>query len=84
MKKRILIIIIAVTLTSCQRSCNSFERDFQTSDLNYSIKMYSGGHVVFEDHFKGIVNNSEHSDGVYYYKGDTLIEISGDYVLKAE
>lgn len=45
--------------------------------------MYSGGKVVYRDKFTGIVNNSEHSDGIYYYKKDTLIEMSGDYVLKS-
>lgn len=45
--------------------------------------MFSGGDTVFTDTFKGIVNNSESSDGVYYYKGETLIEVSGDYVIKS-
>ena len=45
--------------------------------------MYSGGDTVFYDRFNGIINNSEGSDGVYYYKGDTLIEVSGDYIIKS-
>lgn len=45
--------------------------------------MFSGGKVVFSDKFEGILNNSETSDGVYYYKGDSLIEISGDYTVKS-
>ena len=45
--------------------------------------MYSGGDTVFYDKFNGIINNSEGSDGVCYYKGDTLVEVSGDYIIKS-
>lgn len=82
--KKIVIIIGALTLTSCQRSCARFEKGIQTSERNYKIVMFSGGDTVFVDEFKGIVNNSETSDGVYYYnsKGE-LVEVSGDYVIKS-
>lgn len=59
-------------------------RSFQTSERNYTIVMFSGGDTVFVDKFdkfRGIVNYSGHSDGVYYYKNDGLIEVSGDYVI---
>lgn len=84
MKKTILIFASCLVLTGCQRGCTSCKRKVQSTELNYSIVMYSGGDTVFYDRFKGIVNNSEASDGVFYYKGDTLIEVSGDYVIKAE
>ena len=45
--------------------------------------MYSGGKVVFTDTVTAMINNSSSSDGIYYYKGDTLVEISGDYILKS-
>ena len=46
--------------------------------------MFSGGDTVFVDKFKGIVNNSENSDGIYYYKNGVLIEISGDYIVTSK
>lgn len=82
MKKTILLLCTAFLLTSCQRSCQKIDRAIQTTERNYTIVLFSGGDTVFVDTFKGIVNNSEHSDGVYYYNSkDELIEISGDYVI---
>ncbi len=72
-----------LSLSSCARSCESINKDFQSGDRTYEIYMYSGGRVIFHDKFRGIINNSEHSDGCYYSKGDTLIEISGDYTVKS-
>lgn len=83
MKQILLIFVTVLTLTSCQRGCSKCSRAVQTTDLNYEIVMYSGGDTVFHDKVKTIINNAEGSDGIYYYKGDTLIEISGDYVFKA-
>lgn len=45
--------------------------------------MFSGGDTVYQDRFTGIVNGEQHTDGFYYFKGDTLVEVSGDYVLKS-
>jgi hypothetical protein len=84
MKKTILIAIAVLTLSSCQRGCTKIERSFQTSERDYSIVMFSGGDTVFVDNFRGIVNNSEHSDGIYYYKNGELVEVSGDYVIKSK
>lgn len=83
MKKLIIYSAMFLTLTSCARSCQSFDRSFQTSARNNEVVMYSGGDTVFYDKFNGIINNSEGSDGVYYYKGDTLVEVSGDYIIKS-
>jgi len=84
MKKLLFITITALTLTSCQRGCTKLNKSFQTSERNYSITMFSGGDTVFVDSFRGIINNSESSDGVYYYNSkDELVEVSGDYVIKS-
>ncbi len=77
-------MILAVgLLSSCQRGCQRMERGFQTTERNYEVEMYSGGEVVFRDSFRGIVNESKESDGVFYFKGDSLIEVSGDYIIKS-
>lgn len=81
MKKIALLILIAVTFSSCQRGCTSFNRDFEVSERDYTLVMFSGGDTVFTDQFRGIVNNSKESDGIYYYKDGVLVEVSGDYVL---
>lgn len=83
MRKLLVIALGFFTLSSCQRSCTQLNRNIQTSERNYEVTMYSGGDTVFYDNFKGIINNSEGSDGIYYYKGDTLIEVSGDYIIKS-
>ena len=83
MKKIIIYSLICISLTSCQRSCQSFNKDFQTTDRNYEIIMYSGGDTVFYDKTKTIINSEKNSDGIYYYKEDTLIEVSGDYIIKS-
>lgn len=81
MKKITLIAALSVLLTGCQRSCMKMERNLQTTTRNYEVTLFSGGDTVFTDHFKGIINNSESSDGIYYYKDNVLIEVSGDYVV---
>lgn len=84
MRKSILIFIAGLGLTGCQRSCTACSRNMQESERDYSVLMYSGGDTVFYDQFTGIVNNNKESDGIYYFKGDTLIEVSGDYILKSK
>lgn len=74
---------LILMLASCQRACLSFQKDIQTSERNYEVIMFSGGDTVYTDRFEAILNDSKESDGMYYYKGDTLIEISGDYVIKS-
>ena len=83
-KSKITILLLALTLGSCQRSCEKFNRDVQISERDYTVVMFSGGDTVFVDNFTGIINNSEHSDGIYYYKNNELIEVSGDYVIKSK
>lgn len=81
--KYFLYSFLVISLTSCSRGCASFSKKMQTSSREYELTMYSGGQVVFQDRVHTIINSEESSDGIYYYKGDTLVEVSGDYILKS-
>jgi len=80
--KLISFALLLCLLSSCQRGCQRMKRKLTNSPRSYTIQMYSGGKVVFEDSFRGIINQEE-GNGCYYYKSDTLIELSGDYILKS-
>lgn len=82
--KKLLSLFLLFSLCSCQRSCQKLKRGYQAVDRQYTVCMFSGGDTVFVDQFKGIIENNDSSDGVYYFKGDTLIEISGDYIIISE
>jgi hypothetical protein len=84
MRKLLIVSLLALSLCSCQRSCAKWDKEHQTSARHYQVVMYSGGDTVFNDNFFGIINDAEGSDGCYYFKGDTLIEISGDYIIKSD
>lgn len=75
--------MMALLVNGCARSCESFERDFQTSDRHYHIKQYSGGVLIKEWDFAGILNNQENSDGYYFTMNDTLYEIGGDLIISS-
>jgi hypothetical protein len=82
MKK--LFLIILIFMTGCTtRNCQRWSKDHQYSDRYYHIKQYSGGQCVNEYTFKGILNDSEGSDGYYFFKNDTLVEVSGDLTIKS-
>lgn len=84
MRKILMMLLIAVALSSCtQRGCQRWEKHTQYSSRTYDVIMFSGGDTVFQDRFTGIINGEEGTDGFYYFKGDTLIEISGDYRIKS-
>ena len=83
MRKYIIALIILISTGCTQRGCQRFERSFQYSERHYIIQQYSGGKLVNEWNFKGILNNEENSDGYFFFKGDTLIEVSGDIVVKS-
>lgn len=83
MNKYLILIAFVFIFSSCARSCTSFNHSFQTGPRSYEVIMYSGGDTVFYDKFRAIVNNSNGSDGIFYFKNDTLIEVSGDYILKS-
>ena len=71
-------------LTGCTpRGCQKVNRTLQFSDRNYIIKQYSGGKCVGEYKFRGILNTEEKTDGYFFFRGDTLIEISGDITIKS-
>lgn len=84
MIKKLSVFILLAALCGCQRQCQRFNRGFQTTARHYEVLMYSGGDTVYHDNFYGIINDAEGSDGCYYYKGDTLIEVSGDYIIKSD
>jgi hypothetical protein len=48
-----------------------------------TIKFLTGGKLISDYTFKGILNNQEHSDGYYFYVNDTLVEVSGDILVKS-
>lgn len=81
--KILLYLTVVIVLSSCERGCAKFNKSVQTGARNYEIIMYSGGDTVYYDNFIGILNAESGSDGCYYYKGDTLIEVSGDYIIKS-
>lgn len=83
MKRIILLGSMALFLTSCQRGCASWNISVQVTDKTYIIESYSGGKLVYKETFDGILNNQENSDGYYFYKGDTLIEVGGDIIVKS-
>lgn len=83
MKNKIILICLLFSLVGCQRQCTQFSRTWEATDRDYEIVMFSGGDTVFSDSFRGMVNNSEGSDGIYYFKDGELIEVSGDYVIRS-
>lgn len=84
MRKNIALFILLAGLCGCQRQCARFNRNVQSSPRHYQVVMFSGGDTVFNDNFYGIINDAQGSDGCFYFKGDTLIEISGDYIIKSD
>jgi hypothetical protein len=83
MKRVFMAVGLTIALTGCSRSCEKASRNFESGNRVYEITVYSGGDVVFQDEFTGIINDAEGSNGCYYFKGDSLIEINGDYILKS-
>lgn len=82
--KRLLIIALILICCSCtQKGCARMEKSMQYSERQYSIYQYSGGKLIGEYHFRGILNDAEGSDGYYWFKGDSLIEVSGDLTIKS-
>ena len=80
--KKLYIMLLVVLVKGCTpRNCQSLDRSFQYSDRHYDVKQYSGGKLIGEYKFYGILNNEEHSDGYFFFKGDTLIEVSGDLTI---
>jgi hypothetical protein len=83
--KIIPVILIALMLSGCARSCQSFDREVLDNEAHeLKITMYSGGDTVYHTHLKsGIVNNSQLSDGYFFYSNhNKLVELSGDVVIE--
>ena len=78
---RVILFLMVVTAAGCQRSCASLDRSLQASDRTYHVESYSGGKLIAVYDFTGILNNQDASDGYYFYKGDTLIEVGGDIIV---
>lgn len=83
MKKIFILLVFLLSLSSCERVFQQWSRDVQTTDRTYHIIQYSGGKIIAVYDFKGMLNNSENSDGYYFFKNDTLIEVSGDLIIKS-
>lgn len=86
MKNITIIAILSILLfSSCtQRGCQTMQRNWQFKERQYEIYQFAGGDTTFYDKFYGIINQEDHSDGIYYFKGDTLIELSSPYLIKSE
>lgn len=86
MKKLILGIIFILTVimsSSCARTWKSIDRNLQSGNREYWVEVYSGGKLIKQYHFKGILNNQQNSDGYYFSQGDSLIEIGGDIIVRS-
>jgi hypothetical protein len=84
MKKILYLIVplIALSIGCTSRDWQSIDRSLCKQKGHYIITKYSGGQTVFTDTFYGTINQESGTDGIYYIKGDTLVEIAGDYVIK--
>ena len=76
--KTTVFFLTILSLTSCTRSCQRFKRKNQIGEKDCTVRQFSGGQLIRQWNFKGIVNSDEHSDGYYFTIGDTLYEVSGD------
>lgn len=83
MKYTLILAACCFFITGCLRSRSYFKRKSQTTTRSYEVILYSGGQPVFQDKFRGVVNDLP-GGGTFYYKGDTLVEVFGDYIIKSE
>lgn len=81
-RKLPLFVFVSFLFASCAKNVQSCNRK-TTGRRDYTIVVYSGGDTVFVDTLKNKILNEEAGNGMFYYKGDTLIEISGDYIIKS-
>lgn len=70
--------ILLLSLTGCARSCEGVQRNFRAGSSEVTVRQFSGGKLIFERKFRGIINSSKESDGYYFTIGDTTFELSGD------
>lgn len=76
------MIALLISISSCQRGCQKFKRNTMSAKRHYHIEIYSGGKLIHQEDFHGVITEEE-GNGAFYYKGDTLVEISGEYILKS-
>ena len=81
---RLFLALLLVSVTSCARTCESVNRNMQITDKQVKVQQYSGGKLINEWSFKGMVNSSQGSDGYYFTYQDSLIEVAGDIVIRVE
>lgn len=78
-----VIVLFALSFSGCARSCESWNRDFQTGSRKYTVEVYSGGKLIRTFKFDGILNNQANSDGYFFSIGDTLYEVGGDVIVSS-
>jgi hypothetical protein len=76
--KLFAIGILFLSFTGCARSCESLDAGIQMTNKDIIVRQYSGGKLIFERKFHGMVNSSKESDGYYFTDDDTLFKLSGD------
>jgi len=82
MRKQILVLFfMAVTLSSCARGCQDWNRKTVSNHAqNVRVSLYSGGQVVKTWEFNGIVNNDANS--IFFYYNGKLVEVDGDVLIE--
>ena len=87
MKRFLLMLVIlaafAISFEGCARSCESLDRQFEVGERNYIVEVYSGGQLIREYRFRGILNNQDNSDGYYFTMNGKLIEVGGDILVQS-
>lgn len=80
MKRSVLAIAIALSLSSCT---DAYKSQWGGLGDKHTIEMYSGGVLVRTWISTGKVESSEHSDGFYFrdIDCDCNVEVSGDVVI---
>ena len=76
------IVAFCLLFICCSRDWQDLNRTISRQHGQYHIELYSGGKIIFQDDFYGVVNQETGTDGVMYIKGDTMIELCGQYVIK--
>jgi hypothetical protein len=83
MKKFFLPALVSLfilwSLSGCALAMQEFQRDItKFSRGKYRVIQYSGGKVIGTWEFFGIVNRHEYTNKLFFFVGDTLVELSGD------
>lgn len=81
MKKYLLLLVVAVTLTGCK---DADWAQLKSVGSPHRVTLFSGGQKVGQWTSTGNVSNEDHSDGFYFEDADThkLIEITGTVTIE--